>query len=123
MDALNSYIASETYLFPDEGICFGISVELNAQGQYDASLVFDDQTQFGGVLGVGIPKTNEPAYSVYASKPNTKDYNLLTNSGYAFAQNLVANSILQVKSSTPTASITSMNVPLPSDKIVTDAFA
>jgi len=91
---LNAYIASETYLFPDEGICFGISVEMNAQGQYDASLVFDDQTQFGGVLGAGIPKTNEPAYSVYASKPNIKDYNLTTNSGYNFAQNLIANSIL-----------------------------
>ena len=41
-----------------------------------------------------MPKTNEPAYSVYTSKPNTNDYTLLTNSGYAFAQNIVANAIL-----------------------------
>jgi hypothetical protein len=95
MADLTDYIASETYLFPDEGICFGISVEINpATGKYDANLIFDDQTQFGGVIGVGVPKTNEPAYSVYTSKPNTKDYNMLSNDGYAFAQNLVANSIL-----------------------------
>ena len=124
MADLTDYIASETYLFPDEGICFGISVEINpATGQYDANLIFDDQTQFGGVIGVGVPKTNEPAYSVYTSKPNTKDYNMLSNDGYAFAQNLVANSILYVKSCVKSASITVMNVPLPSDKIVTDAFA
>jgi hypothetical protein len=26
VDDLNAYIASDTYLYPDEGICFGISV-------------------------------------------------------------------------------------------------
>lgn len=42
MEDLNNYIASETYLYPDEGICFGISVEQNANGEYDANLIFDD---------------------------------------------------------------------------------
>jgi hypothetical protein len=41
---LNTYIASDTYLFPDEGVCFGISVELDSNGEYNAQLIFDDQT-------------------------------------------------------------------------------
>ena len=37
-----NYIASKTYLFPDAGVCFGIAVEKNDLGQYDANLIFDD---------------------------------------------------------------------------------
>ena len=36
MESLKNYIGSTTYLFPDEGICFGISVTQNADGEYDA---------------------------------------------------------------------------------------
>ena len=73
MDSLTNYIASDTYLFPDEGICFGISVTQTGS-TYDAKLVFDDQVQYGGELGVGIPKTNEPAYNTYTTKPDNSTY-------------------------------------------------
>ena len=42
MEELSSYIASETYLYPDEGICFGISVTQTGN-DYMANLIFNDQ--------------------------------------------------------------------------------
>jgi hypothetical protein len=42
MEELSSYIASETYLYPDEGICFGISVTQTGN-DFMANLIFNDQ--------------------------------------------------------------------------------
>lgn len=40
---LDSYISSDSYLYPDEGICFGISVEPSTTSDtYNANLIFDD---------------------------------------------------------------------------------
>lgn len=121
-EELTNYIASDTYLFPDEGICFGISVEKNSQGEYDSNLIFDDQKQYGGSLGMGVPATNADAWDPTVTKPNFNDYTMLSYYGYAFAQNVVANAILQEETSDDTAFIATMNVPLPSDRVVVDDF-
>lgn len=122
MDDLTNYIASDTYLFPDEGICFGISVEKNSDGEYDANLIFDDQKQYGGSLGMGVPATNAAAWDPTETKPNFNDFTMLSYYGYAFAQNLVANAILQEETDDDNAFIATMNIPLPSDRIVVDDF-
>ncbi len=41
IEELNSYIESESYLYPETGICFGISV-VQTGSTYTASLIFDD---------------------------------------------------------------------------------
>ncbi len=48
---------------------------------------------------------------------------MLTTDGYTFAQNLVANAILQVQSGKIDASIQMMNVPLPATNAILDQFS
>ncbi len=38
---LNTYLASETYLYPDPGVCFGIEVT-ESNGVYATNLLFQD---------------------------------------------------------------------------------
>jgi hypothetical protein len=47
-------------------------------------------------VAVGIPVTtkNGNSFALYTSTPDIKDFNLLSSSGYAFIQNIVANAIL-----------------------------
>ena len=48
---------------------------------------------------------------------------MLSKDGYAFAQSLIANAILQSETGVATASISTMNIPLPADKTVIDQFS
>lgn len=48
---------------------------------------------------------------------------MLTNYGYAFAQNLVTNVILQETTGVMSASVATMNIPLPSENVVVDQFS
>lgn len=61
---------------------------------------------------MGVTPTNDPAWTAFASTPNINDYTLYSRYGYAFAQNMVANAILQETTNEDKASISSMNVPL-----------
>ena len=82
----------------------------------------NDQDQYGGANTINIPPTNAPAYDDYTSQPNTKDYDILTQRGYTFAQNIVANAILQVETGDSQATIDIMSIPVPADVLFNDQF-
>ena len=119
---LNEYLASDTYLYPDTGVCFGISVD-QVENDFTANLIMNDQQQYGASLGANIPATMAPTTETFTTAPNLNAYDQLSLSGYDFAQNLVANMILQVQSGVDNASINLMNIPLPSENTVTDSFS
>jgi TATA-box binding protein (TBP) (component of TFIID and TFIIIB) len=45
---------------------------------------------------------------------------MINDQGYAFIQNIVATAILQVETNSNSAAIDLMNIPIPSDNIITD---
>jgi len=93
-----------------------------SNSDFNVNLYFDDQTGFGGISGIGIPPTSSAVWSPSVSAPDRGAWFLYTQNGFNYLQNLIANMVLREVTGVPTAQMTFMSIPIPSDTSVSDSF-
>lgn len=119
------YVASDKYLtgFEYQGVCMGLDVDIKADNDIAMKVYFNDQSYGAGPLAYGIPDQTDPVYVPFANAPDLQSYHKYARRGFQTLQNLAANTILQHATGTPTASLSILNQPLPTETSISDPFA
>lgn len=121
---LYDYVASDKYLTPSyQGVCMGLDVDIKADNDIAMKVYFNDQSYGAGPLAFGIPDQTNPVYVPYANSPDLQSYHKYARRGFQTLQNLAATTILQKATGTPTASLSILNQPLPTETSISDPFS
>lgn len=105
------------------GICFGAAfVESDdTNNRYQINMIFDDITEERSDDS-NMPNQRLDPIDEYQRKPNEDAYKMYKLGGYTYLQNIIANSILRIRTANAGAYISMAYAPVKTSKYVEDEF-
>lgn len=119
-EELDVYIGDAAFgLEEHPGICFGFHVTERSATDIEVELYFN---ALGPNFLQSMPNQKEPAYDESNVDPELSSYELYTERGFVYMQNLAANVVLKHSTQKPSASIAAVTIPFLYSDIEGDFF-